>query len=342
MTDRDAMPQPAARRPSRWGLYLPFTVLALLCLGWTAAWFYAAHKAGAIADAFIAREGERGREWMCPDRRVSGFPFRIEIACNRPQLVLKGEDSLRNEARLGALALHARVVDPGHIIALFSPPFIMRGANGDVELTWKSGRASLKAGLSGIGEMSAEFLDLQLNANRGDLQAPKAAAKSVEMHVRRAPGDKPATDLVARLDALAFEPLDQLTGNPEPVRVELQVSAPGLEPNPRRRWQDLLETWRQGGHKARIVVLKANKGQATIDLAGEVGLDALHRPEGNLQGRARGLDAVLGRLARRGSVDLGGILGKLGGQQGLPVAMTMQNGFLRYGPFPLAELRPLY
>lgn len=342
MTENGDMPQGATRRPRRFGLYAPFALLALFILGWSVVWFVSARRAGQFADAFIAREAERGRDWLCPNRQLSGYPFRIEIACNRPQLVVKGQDGLRNEARLGRLHLHARIASPGHIIAVFSPPFVVQQPGREAELSWRSARASIRAGLSGISEMSFEMLDLALAAGDDSRRDIRAQAKTIELHLRKSPGDAPGTDLVGRIGDLALAPIDQLTGTAEPIQFELQATAPGLTPDPRRRWQDLLEAWRVGGNKARVVLAKANKGQASIDLSGEIGLDGAHRLEGNLQGRARGLDALAGRLTRRNGIDLGTILGRLGGGQGLPVALSFHNGVLRYGPFPLAPLQPLY
>lgn len=337
-----AAPMQGAKR-SRRGLYIPYIVFGLICLGWSGFWFFSARMAERVADNFIVREKERGREWSCPDRGVGGYPFRIEITCNKPQLVLREPDGRTREGSLTGLSLNARLLSPGHFIAVFAPPFVARdGAEGDMEISWKSARASLKAGLESITELSVEFTEPNLSAGAGDRQDIKALAKSIELHMRRSPGEVAGTDLIARIGDLTFAPLDRLTGSPEPIRAELQVSAPGLIPNPRAKFQDILEQWRQTGHKARIVVFKATKGQADIDLSGVMGLDDLHRLEGNLQGRAKGLEALTSRFSRRNGLDIGGLLGSLGGKQGLPVALIFQNGVARFGPFPLAELRPLY
>lgn len=339
----NAMPPQATNPPKRMGLYLPFILLAVVIIVWTGLWFFSAHKAGQIADHFIAREGERGRDWLCPERQVGGYPFRIEITCTKPQLILKGEQGLQRSGSLGGLALHARILSPGHFIAVMNPPFIARaGEDGDVELSWKSGRASVMAGLESISEASAEFTDLVASVGQGQRRDASANAKAVEIHLRRSPGDVPGTDLVARVQDFVFTPLDQLIGSPDPIRLEVQATAPGFIPDPKRRFQDSLEAWRLTGQKARIVAVKATKGQANLDLSGVMGLDGAHRLEGNLQGRAKGLDALTNSFARRGGLDMGGLLGKLGGGQGLPVALVFENGRLRFGPFPLAHLDPLY
>jgi hypothetical protein len=327
----------------RRGLYLPFAGLLLVCALWTGFWSFSANKAGEIADNFIAREAERGREWVCPNRALGGFPFRLEISCQRPQLLLKKQGDFIHEGSLGALSLHARILSPGHFIAVLSPPFIARKNNlAEVEMGWKSARASFRAGLAGVSEADVEFEEPTWAVGQSDKADIKALAKGFELHMRRSPGDVPGTDLVGRVNDFTFAPLNMLTGTPEPIRIELQASAPGFLPNPKRKFFDSLEEWRQGGHEARVVTFKATKGAANIDLSGVLKLDAAHRLAGNLSGRAKGLEALTARLTKRGGLDLGGLFDKLGGGQGLPVALTMNEGVLRYGPFPLMRLEPLY
>lgn len=341
LQDANAQARPA---PRRLGLYLPFVVLGVFIAGWSILWFFAAHKAGDIADGFIAREAERGRTWTCPDRKVGGYPFRLEISCASPQFVFRGQDGQSREGSLGALSLHGRILSPGHFIAVLGSPLIARedGVTA-IEIDWKTARASARAGIESVSELSFEFVEPTLAIGPGDRQDIKALAKHVEMHIRRSPGEVAGTDFVARVENLTFAPLDRLTGSPEPMRVEFQATAPGLVANPRVPFQQIVEQWRLGGEQARVVVLKANKGKAEIDLSGALSLDTERRIQGNLQGRAKGLDALTARLGRRsGGFDIGGLIGQLSGGQGLPVALTFQDGLVRFGPFPLAELRPLY
>ncbi|MCZ8376423.1 MAG: DUF2125 domain-containing protein [Beijerinckiaceae bacterium] len=334
---------PGESKRFRAGLYLPFIGMATLCLIWTGIWFFSASRAESIAEAFIAREGERGREWVCPNRSIGGYPFRIVISCNEPRLVTVEPDGLRREGRLGSLSLHARILSPGHFIAILGAPFVAReGEAGMMEIGWTSARASLRAGAESITEASVEIVGPTLAAGAPQRLDTRALAKGIDLHLRRSPGNVAGTDLVALVQDLTFAPLDHLAGTKDPIRMEFQATAPGLVPDPRARFQDVLEAWRLGGQKARVIVLKASKGPAVIDLAGEIGLDEARRPEGNLQGRARGLDGLLGSLTRRGGVDMGGLLGRLSGGQGMPIALSLERGRMRFGPFPIAELAPLY
>lgn len=59
---------------SRLWLYGPFALLAIFIVIWSAVWAFGARQVGQVLDGFIAREASRGRDWVCPQRSISGFP----------------------------------------------------------------------------------------------------------------------------------------------------------------------------------------------------------------------------------------------------------------------------
>ena len=44
------------KTPNRWGLYLPFIALFLLCAVWSGFWYYTAGRIGDVMDEAFARE----------------------------------------------------------------------------------------------------------------------------------------------------------------------------------------------------------------------------------------------------------------------------------------------
>ena len=56
------------KRPSRIMLYLPVTLLLLVCAGWSAFWVVASHFTQTTLESWTAREAAAGRIWSCPDR----------------------------------------------------------------------------------------------------------------------------------------------------------------------------------------------------------------------------------------------------------------------------------
>lgn len=330
-------------RFSRIGLYLPFALLGLFVALWSGVWAFGANRVGDVMDGFIAREAARGRDWVCPERSITGYPFRLQLTCAKPQIIERGPNGLARAATLGSLTIHGRITTPGLYIALLEAPLTMRiDPESEVTLNWETARASFRGGAGGFSELSVEVLRPVAMLGRGTLPEERVSAKDFSLHLRRSPGDVAGSDLLLRLGEIAHPVVDRFTGNPEPMTVEFQATAPGLLIDPGRRIEENLEAWRLARGQARIILAKATKGPALVDLSGVLGLDAERRLEGNLQGRARGIDQIMSGFTRRMGLDVGGLLGRLGGAQGVPVALVFENGRMRFGPFPLAQLGPLY
>lgn len=339
----ETSPQEEKKRPSRLGLYLPFGALCLLVAGWCAFWFFTAEAANRVIDGALIRESSRGRDWTCPNRQLGGFPFRIEIRCDAPRVALKRGDGRVEQASLGAISLHARILSPRHFIALATPPFRLREDTPEPLIVgWDSARMSFEAGQASLTEASVEVTNPILSTGAPDKLEQRAKAKSFTLHIRQSAGDIAGTDMITRIVDFSAPALDLVSAGTEPMQVEFQTSAPGLTLAADTDIRTRLETWRLAQGKARILVAKVTKGAFALDLTGELGLDGMKRLEGNLQGRARGFDAIMGRLTRQGGLDMGNLLGKLSGGQGVPVVLTFENGKLRYGPFPLMNLTPVY
>jgi hypothetical protein len=115
-----------------------------------------------------------------------------------------------------------------------------------------------------------------------------------------------------------------------------------------------MELWRKAGGKLDILMLAATKGSRQIEAKGDLRLDEQHRPAGQLNLAAAGLDGLLGNLT--GGRLGGNLLGMLLGQGRAPAQpnakpqlaplppLRLENGFLAMGPFviPNVKLQPLY
>jgi hypothetical protein len=115
-----------------------------------------------------------------------------------------------------------------------------------------------------------------------------------------------------------------------------------------------LERWRAAGGKLDILMLSLAKGSRRVEAKGDVRLDEMHRPAGQLNIAAAGLDGLLGNvMGRRNGALLGALLGQGGAPSAQPGAkptlsplppVRLDNGRLALGPFviPNFELRPVY
>lgn len=345
MTDASAPP-----RRSRRGLYIPLALFALVCLGWTGAWFFARTKAIEVMDAWMAREARLGRTWTCPDRSVEGFPFRIEVSCTAPTFVSE-EPGRAGRGSLGTFSATARVVDPRNLIAVFGSPLRWEARAGDVvEVTFATARASYRGTPDRIDEAALEMTEAAGSWRPPALEPQRAAAKRAEFHLRRTPGNEPGTDVAASMVDLDSPLLSAMLGDPSPGALDFRASVSQLLPSPPRDWRATAEDWRRADGAFRIDKLAMVKGPISLNATGTLQLDELRRPVGIIEGQATGLTQILARLGMGVGGTAGGLLGSLlAGQQRpdarprpLPVSIRFDNGRIFFGPLPGPRLPPLY
>jgi hypothetical protein len=344
-----------APRRSRFWLFAPPALLALVAAALVAAWFVIRARTGEALDAFVANEAAAGRRWECPERAISGFPFRIEVSCAR--LSIEGPEGALGAGRLRTVT---QIYQPRHTIFELDGPF--RAASGGVtaEGSWDSLRGSVHTAPNGLERVSLVLGAPKLQVTGLPPGDAALSARGVEAHLRPDPAGADALDLALTIVAAAAPPLDQLLGGPEPIDADLQIritqARAGLRPS-----RTELERWREAGGRIGLTSLTAAKGTRRVEAKGELGLDDLRRPMGRLEVAAAGLGDLLatlmgGRLPAGPGAMLGGLLGpRL--QQGLgggtakePGKLTplppirIENGRIHLGPLtvPGVRLMPLY
>ena len=66
-------------------LLLGFAIL-FSCVGWSIYWYVAHRIALTQLQSTLARESREGRDWKCENLASGGFPFSIDIKCERPTI----------------------------------------------------------------------------------------------------------------------------------------------------------------------------------------------------------------------------------------------------------------
>lgn len=352
---------PAGTSPPRRGrvwLFAPFAALALAALVWTAAWFVIRDRATAALDAWMAGEAVAGRQWSCPERRVGGYPFRMEVVC--PTLALARGDW---SATMGTLRTVAQVYQPGHVIAELAGPFRATDGRVTVEASWRDLRASFRGMPDGF-ERASLVIDAPTvrvtGLALGDLEF---ASARMETHVRPHPSraaDEGAVEVSARAQSAAVPMLNELVGGREPADIDLQFTATQARGARIRSLAGDLERWRQAGGKLEVTRLSLVKAARRLEAVGEASLDDLHRPAGRFDVSAANLEGLIGSLTggRLGGA-AGAVLGALLGERRRPAPeapragegqltrlppVRLENGRVAFGPLtvPGVRLPPLY
>ena len=355
MPDSRAIKPP--RRQMRWGLYLPFILLGMICLGWTGVWFYAAGEVNRSIDAWLEDQRQQGTQWTCPERKLEGFPFRIEFSCQEPTYAADAGNGavLGKISALNAVAL---AYQPDRVIAQLDSPLSLRLPNGggEVQMTWQDFRVSL-AGLPGSGA-HADIAVRQpaVQTITGGTPLPRGGAQSAELHLRRNP-DRPAADravdLALSISEITSDALNAMAQSAQPANVSMRATLTQARPGNDETLAQWLEIWRQAGGLLDIAATEVSKGEMKISGSGQVGLDEAHRVQGQTSINAAGMEPILARFGiPAATMNVGGLLsGLIGGKpkggaapgNGLQLSFALQNGKVTMGPLKLpVTLVPLY
>jgi hypothetical protein len=359
---RYASPSVAPRaRTSRWRIFLPSVALLVLFLGLGCFWAYAAWRTGTAVDAWLAREARLGRNWTCPDRQISGFPFRLEVSCDKPGFTGKaGGRALTGElARVHAVA---QLQDPNHVIVEAEGPLVVSDdAGGRLALQWDLLHGSIEGqGSAPLAQLAVEATKPRLTLVGFGLAGLEASGDSVDFHMRRTPSrpvEDNAYDVASRATQLRLPPADQWLGDQAPIDMDAVATVTQAEPLTGAPPAAELERWRAAGGKVQLSKLMLAKGAKRLDATGVVGLDDLRRPQGRLDISVAGLDDLLQQfgLSPR-AANIGGLIaGVLGGRApkapepdasgtpgGVVLPLRLDNGKAFLGPLAVARLMPLY
>lgn len=344
------------RKATRFRLYAPFVLLAVLALGWTVAWFVIRARVVSGLDEWISAEAELGRRWSCADRRVAGYPFRIEIAC--ASLTLERPDLT---ASLGRVLVVAQVYRPNHVIAEAASPLRVQAGPSGGEATWRLLQTSvvLDRGAPARVSIAADAPTLNATSPEANLDL---SARRLELHLRRDAAASTNLDWALTATGAVVPGLDGLVGGTEPADIAIVLAASQAGDLPARPILAEFERWRAAGGKLDLTRVSLTKGPRRLEAKGSLALDELHRPAGQVEVAAIGLEGLLGRLAGERSVLGGRLLGALLGasppstiQQPAPSnpnapalrplpPLRLEGGRLFLGPLPIPGVRvpPLY
>ncbi|WP_420100545.1 DUF2125 domain-containing protein [Bosea sp. (in: a-proteobacteria)] len=338
------------RRRSRFWLYAPFALLALLAAAWSGFWVHVHGRVVAELDKALAREAAQGRTWSCANRSVGGFPFRIELRCDALALTsTRWGDAVRIEA--GPAVVVGQVYSPGLVILEAKGPAKATLPEGrTLDVTWKQLDASLAWREPERFALVASEPSLTLTTPGIGTEAWRA--QTLELHLRRNPtraAADQAVDIAVSATGTVLPLVDVLLGTTDPGTIDLtatltqsQAFRAGFNP-------DALENWRNANGALDLTRLSAAKGTARIDGSGQLLLDPTHTIGGTLQLSAAGIEQI-------GGVRIGNLLGGLGGLLGgrPPAAsapgltplppIVLRDGRAFVGPFrlPLKPMQPLY
>ncbi|MCB4766999.1 DUF2125 domain-containing protein [Ancylobacter sp. Lp-2] len=353
MTDPDHAASPAetpavtGRRSSLW-VVLPLALFVIAGLGWTAAWFYAAGRAEKEIDSWIANEAAAGRQWNCADRRLTGFPFRFELACAQPSVTFTGSDPWQwSAARAHAVA---QVWDPQHIIAEFQGPSVLKEPTSgrSIEANWSLLQVSAVGSGGVVDRVSTSANDYVLSEGG----RPLFFARHAELHARHHPGaDGNTLDVAIGLKGAGSGALNG--GTQAAADAELQATISQVPPFQAMPVAERLRLWQEAGGKVKVEVAKLSAGGGAMNATGDIGLDGQRRPAGALTLAVANPQGLMGALGGSGLLPeqaaslapllmAAGMPTTLDGAKASAFPFVFRDGRVALGLIPLGKIGPLY
>jgi hypothetical protein len=309
------------------GKWIALTAAVVIVAGgWTGGWFWLRGLVAGEMDRALADLSARGVEVTCPDRSITGWPFRLEIACTAPTARMPDGSTLS----AGALSAIGVVDDPWLVRLALASPLEATAADGTrLDATFGSLAASLRHDGEKLVRLSVATEAIAADVTPAGAAPVRLTAATGEVHVRPVEGAPDDLDLAASItDATAAVGGADLMPAPTGagvVAVLRQAALFGGDPEQLRRWAE-------SGGEIGLTQAALEVGETRIEASGTAGVDADGAPEAAVTATATRIgwltdQAKAGRpmppaLATLGSAFL--LLGRKGEGDGDPRVLDLK------------------
>lgn len=275
-----SVPDPTPpRKLSRWPLYLAFGGLAVVIALWSAVWVWARGEAETRMDAATQTLRSAGYELTWKERKVGGYPFRLNIALTEARVADRSGWALA-APRLEAQAfMHAPT---SWIIAAPQGLTFTRPVGGPVEVKGRLVRMSLTHLTNTPPNISFEGTGLTFQPTAGAAPFFLSAAERVEFHVRRAPaavGDEAGVWLSVKDGKARLSGLLERVAAGKPISIEFDARLSQASALHGANWSDAVRRWTTAGGRISVkragltagdALVGANSGQLTVGSDGRL------------------------------------------------------------------------
>lgn len=296
--------------------YITLIILfVLLFAGWSGVWYYAAGKAEEAIDGWRAREAKAGRIYTCGSQAIGGYPFRIEVNCDRAAAIFHGSKP-PVELRSNGILVAAQIYQPTLLISEFHGPLTVAdpGKSPDFVMNWKLAQSSVRGTPNAPERVSVVFDRPVLDRVNGGNQQHLLQAKRIEIHGRIAEGSvaaNPVIETVLRLEQ-AVSPVAPPFGD-RPVDADITALLRGLHDFSPKPWPVRFREIQAAGGSIDIVNGRVQQGETLAIGGGRLSLNASGHLEGELKMTIAGIEPFLNAIGAQQAVQNSQSMDKLSG-----------------------------
>ncbi len=317
-----SVPDPTPpRKLSRLGLYIPFGLLAVFIVVWSAGWVWARGQVLTRMDAGAASLRTAGYEVAWSQRKIGGYPFRLNVSLTEARLADRSGWALEAPQIEAQAFLHAPT---SWIIAAPQTLTFVRPVGGPVRVRGKLIRASLSHLTTQPPNLSFEGAGLTFEPAAGAQPFGLTAAERVEFHVRRAPkevGDEAGVWLMVKGGKAQLSGLLGRIAAGKPVAIEWDGRLSKIDALRGHDWADAVRAWTAAGGRMTVKRGGLTAGEAVVGVnSGSLRVDSAGRLAGVLDVSLRQAPRALGALGAAGTIS------RDGADAAVAVTEARQNG----------------
>jgi hypothetical protein len=305
-------------RSARWRAwrYIGTLVLfAALIGGWSWLWHYTAGQAEAAIDGWRAREAKAGRVFTCGSQTIGGYPFRIEVNCDKASALFRSNQS-PVEIKTSGILIAAQIYQPDLLISEFHGPLTVAepGQAPGIVVNWKLFQSSVRGTPAAPERMSLVFDKPVVDRVAGGVQQKLLQAKHIEIHGRIADGsaaNRPVIEIALQLDQASAPSLHPAAV--QPVDADITAVLRGLNDFSPKPWPQRFREMQAAGGRIDISQARVQQGETIAIGGGSLSLNADGRLEGQLRVTIAGLEPFLTAIGAQQMVQASPTMDRLSG-----------------------------
>jgi hypothetical protein len=308
---------PHSIEPRRRGRrYLILLLIALaVSAGWAWAWKYAAAQAQAAVEGWRVREARAGRVYSCGAQSISGFPFRIELGCQRASAQLHNEGTAL-EIKTPSVVVAAQIYAPETLVSQFIGPLTVAVAGHPPFLSanWTYGESRITGTPRAPQSASLRFERPTIDRIADGKHESLASARRIELSSRIVSGsaaDHPVIEFALRAERASAPGINRAAE--PPIDADLTMVLRGLSDFSPAPWPLRWRQLQQAGGRIDITQARVKQGETLAVGKGSLSIDGKGQLAGQINVTVAGLEPFLAAIGAAKAVQQSHNMDKVAG-----------------------------
>ena len=305
-------------RSARWRSWRYVGTLVLfvgLIGGWSWLWYDTAGRAEIAIEGWRAREAKVGRLYTCGSQSIGGYPFRIEVDCDKASALFRSNQA-PVEIKTSGILIAAQIYQPDLLISEFHGPLTIAepGQAPNIVINWKLAQSSVRGTPVAPERVSLVFDKPVVDRMTGGVEQKLLQARHIEIHGRIAEGsaaNRPVVEIALRFDQASAPGLHPAAV--KPVDADIIAVLRGLNDFSPKPWPQRFREMQAAGGRIDISQARVQQGETIAIGGGSLSLNADGRLEGQLRVTIAGLEPFLTAIGAQQMVQTSPTMDRLSG-----------------------------